>query len=187
MKKTAVLLAVMPVALTLSSCRLQETSLKASSQIGAKAYAEIMNTSGEKIGRAELTQLSKGVKIQIQASRLLPGKHGFHIHDSGSCELPDFKTAGEHFNPYGKQHGFENKKGPHAGDLPNLFVGTEGKVSTEMIAKFVTLEPGKPNSLLRPGGTSLIIHDNPDDYMTDPSGNSGGRAACGVIQQQQLQ
>lgn len=181
MKKAAMLSAAALLALVASSCRMQDNAVKASSQMGAKAYADIIGTSGEKIGRAELTELSKGVKIKIEASRLMPGKHGFHIHENGSCEPPDFKSAGGHFNPFGKHHGFENKKGPHAGDLPNLFVGTEGKVSTEMIDKYVTLAQGEPGSLLKPGGTSLVIHDGPDDYMTDPAGNSGGRAACGRI------
>ncbi|MNN93044.1 Superoxide dismutase-like protein YojM precursor [compost metagenome] len=81
-----------------------------------------------------------------------------------------------------KQHGFDNPNGPHAGDLPNLFVGTDGTVTAEMVAKYVTLAEGHPNSLIRPGGTSLVIHENADDYKTDPSGNSGGRIACGRIQ-----
>jgi superoxide dismutase, Cu-Zn family len=113
---------------------------------------------------------------------LVPGKHGLHIHEAAICEGPDFKTAGAHFNPTNKKHGFENTKGPHAGDLPNLSVSTEGTVTADMVAKNVTLEEGKPNSLLKPGGTSLIIHSGPDDYHTDPAGNSGSRVACGKIQ-----
>ncbi|MNC48765.1 Superoxide dismutase-like protein YojM precursor [compost metagenome] len=143
---------------------------------------ELIGTNGAKVGQAELTQMSRGVHIKVEAFNLVPGKHGFHIHESGKCEPPGFESAGSHFNPMNKQHGFDNPNGPHAGDLPNLFVGTDGTVTAEMVAKYVTLAEGHPNSLIRPGGTSLVIHENADDYKTDPSGNSGGRIACGRIQ-----
>ncbi|CAK4841619.1 unnamed protein product [Aphanomyces euteiches] len=86
-----------------------------------------------------------------------------------------------HFNPTHKQHGFENPQGFHEGDLPNIQVDAKGKVNVDLIVKAVTLEPGKPNSILSAQGVSLIIHDKADDYMTDPAGNSGARIACGVI------
>ena len=89
-------------------------------------------------------------------------------------------TSGGHFNPEGKKHGLKNPDGPHAGDLPNLVVGEDGKETLEVIATRVTLKPGK-NSLFPPGGTSLMIHADPDDYMTDPAGNAGARIACGTI------
>lgn len=164
-----------------AACRSKEASVKVNSLIGTKLNADLIDKNGMKIGRAELTQLSKGVQIHVEASGLVPGKHGFHIHENGVCEPPDFQTAGGHFNPTGKKHGFENPKGPHAGDLPNLFVGTEGRVTADMIAKNVTLQQGRPNSLVKPGGTSLVIHARADDYQTDPAGNSGARVACGVI------
>jgi len=164
-----------------AACQSRETSVKVDSLIGTRLNADLMDKNGVKIGRAELTQMSKGVQIHVEASGLVPGKHGFHIHENGACEAPDFASAGGHFNPGGKKHGFENPKGPHAGDLPNLFVGTEGRVSAEVIAKNVTLQQGRPNSLIKPGGTSLVIHAGADDYKTDPAGESGGRVACGVI------
>ncbi|WP_438444651.1 superoxide dismutase family protein [Gorillibacterium sp. sgz5001074] len=168
--------------LTGTACQAKEDAVNASAAVGAKRIVELAGPNGEKIGKAELTQMSKGVHIHVEASNLVPGKHGFHIHETGLCEGPDFKSAGGHYNPTNKKHGFENPKGPHSGDLPNLSVSTDGTVTADMVAKYVTLEEGKPGSLLKPSGTSLIIHAGPDDYKTDPAGNSGGRVACGRIQ-----
>lgn len=142
---------------------------------------DLTNTSGKKVGEATLTEAKNGVQIKLNAQGLSPGRHGFHIHEIGKCEVPDFKTAGAHFNPFKREHGFENTKGPHAGDLPNLEVAPNGKVDTEIFASLVTLQEGKPNSLMDMDGSALVIHDQVDDYTTDPSGNSGDRIVCGVI------
>ena len=145
------------------------------------ARADMKNAKGEVIGTAVFMQMPDSVTIDLTISGLTPGKHGIHIHEFGKCDAPDFKTAGGHFNPTGKHHGVNNPKGgPHAGDLPNLVVGADGKVDVRLVAKGVSLIPG-PNSLLKPGGTSLVIHAGPDDEMSDPAGNSGARVACGVI------
>lgn len=141
----------------------------------------LTNTSGKKVGEATLTEAKNGVQIKLTAQGLSPGRHGFHIHEIGKCEVPDFKTAGAHFNPFKREHGFKNTKGPHAGDLPNLEVAPNGKVDTEIFASLVTLQEGKPNSLLDMDGSALVIHDKVDDYTTDPSGNSGDRIICGVV------
>lgn len=141
----------------------------------------LTNTSGKKVGEATLTEAKNGVQIKLTAQGLSPGRHGFHIHEIGKCEVPDFKTAGAHFNPFKREHGFKNTKGPHAGDLPNLEVAPNGKVDTEIFASLVTLQEGKPNSLLDMDGSALVIHDKVDDYTTDPSGNSGDRIVCGVV------
>ncbi|RJG23585.1 superoxide dismutase family protein [Paenibacillus thiaminolyticus] len=145
------------------------------------ADVKIINTKGEQIGMAKLMQIGDKVQVTIKAHKLPPGLHGFHFHSVGRCDPPDFKTAEAHFNPHDKQHGFDNPKGFHAGDLPNLDVDADGKVEVTMSTTAVTLEKGKPNSLIRPGGTALIIHAQPDDYVTDPAGNSGDRIACGAI------
>ncbi|MFH5184518.1 superoxide dismutase family protein [Paenibacillus sp. TAB 01] len=152
-----------------------------SASSGIEKSIEIINSKGSKIGTAKLLQTPQGVKISVDVAGLTPGKHGIHIHQTGVCQAPDFKTAGEHLNPEGKKHGFDNPEGPHAGDLPNLEVGSDGRGKAEFVDAKVTLEKDKANSLLKPGGTSLVIHEAADDYKTDPAGNSGNRIACGVI------
>lgn len=148
----------------------------------AGVLVTIINGEGQHIGSAQITQKADKVYLHIEAEKLPPGKHGIHFHNVGKCDPPDFKTAEAHFNPVGKQHGFNNPKGYHNGDLPNITVGADGKVVADLISTDVTLLKGKPNSLLHDGGTSIIIHEKEDDYVTDPSGNSGNRIACGVIQ-----
>lgn len=151
-------------------------------QFEAGVIIDLLDSQGNKIGNARFTEFrNKGVKIHVEASQLSPGVHAIHIHEFGKCDPPDFTTAGAHFNPDGKKHGFNNPEGFHNGDLPNLVVGNDGKVVADIETEAITLEEGHPNSILRPGGTSLIIHEKVDDYQTDPSGNSGGRIACGVI------
>jgi len=141
---------------------------------------ELKNASGEKIGTALLTQTKKGVLLSIEVSKLSPGQHGIHFHEKGDCKGPDFKSAGGHFGAEGKEHGLDNPKGPHGGDLPNLVVKEDGTATAEMTTQRVTLKSGK-NSLLKPGRASLIIHAKLDDQKTSPSGDSGDRIACGVI------
>ncbi len=144
------------------------------------AKAVLVNTQGQKVGEAIFIETPQGVKIALQVENLPPGLHACHIHDKGVCSTPDFISAGGHFNPFGKKHGLKNPQGPHAGDLPNLSVGADGRGVLETVAALVTLKEGK-NSLLQPGGTSLVIHAQPDDEVTDPAGNAGARIACGVI------
>lgn len=148
---------------------------------GPSAHADIVNGQGQKIGTAQFVPSYGGVRVDIDVAQLPPGLHGVHIHAVGKCEGPDFKTAGGHLNPDMKQHGKDNPNGPHAGDMPNLTVGADGKAKTSLVAARVTLEAG-PNSLFHEGGTAIVIHEKEDDYKTDPAGNSGARIACGVIQ-----
>jgi len=146
----------------------------------ATAQANLSNSKGETVGTAKLKETSKGVRVTLEVSNLSPGVHGFHIHAVGQCEAPDFKSAGGHFNPEGKKHGWDNPDGHHAGDLQNLTVDAKGKAKVTVVVPGVTLGDG-PNSLFHPQGTALVIHANPDDMKTDPAGNAGARIACGVI------
>ena len=116
----------------------------------------------------------------MKAKGLPPGPHGFHIHETGICETPDFETAGAHFNPTHREHGFDNPKGHHAGDMPNLEVGADGQIDVVVNVPDVTLKGGQ-NQLIDQNGRSFIIHAEADDYLSNPSGNSGKRIACGSI------
>jgi Cu-Zn family superoxide dismutase len=148
--------------------------------VGERAAAPLRNAEGQVLGMAIFTQEAQGVQISVTVKGLSPGEHGIHIHSVGKCEPPDFLSAGPHFNPTNKKHGLTNPEGPHAGDLPNLVVGEDGSAVYEHITDRVTLTPGEL-SLFDEDGSSLVIHADPDDQMTDPAGNSGARVLCGVI------
>ena len=148
---------------------------------GMQASAELKNNNGQVVGNATFAQQADGVHITVQVKNLQPGKHGIHIHTIAKCDSPNFTTAGAHFNPESMKHGLQNPLGPHAGDLPNLDVSQDGTGKMDYTNPRVTLATGAGNSLFKPNGTSLVIHANADDEMTDPTGKSGGRIACGII------
>jgi Cu-Zn family superoxide dismutase len=144
------------------------------------------DTDEEPIGTAVLSEADDGLTIALEAEGLEPGEHGMHIHDAGLCQGPNFETAGDHFNPTDASHGFDHEDGPHAGDLENIEVAEDGTVSTEVPADNVTiLDEDVETSLLTDSGTSLIIHEDPDDYVSQPSGDAGDPIACGVITEPQ--
>ncbi len=147
----------------------------------AGAVAELRDADGDTIGIATFEAIEGGVQLRFEGAGLSPGLHGFHVHEVGLCEPPDFESAGGHFNPTGAEHALRNPRGPHLGDLPNLEVGPDGRVVTRMTLDGVNLDPSGARSLLAGDGTSLIIHADPDDQMTDPAGNAGPRIACGVL------
>jgi superoxide dismutase, Cu-Zn family len=144
------------------------------------AGATLKDKDGKDVGVATLIQTAEGLRIALTGYRLPPGSHGLHLHAVGLCQPPDFTSAGDHFNPGGKQHGRLNPAGPHAGDLPNLVVAASGEGGVDITTKAVTLEAGL-SSLLGDKGKAIVVHAAADDEKTDPTGNSGGRIACGVI------
>jgi superoxide dismutase, Cu-Zn family len=144
------------------------------------AVAELRNASGASVGTATFTQVGNVVRIVLDARGLAPGLHAVHIHAVGKCDPPDFTSAGPHFNPTGKQHGALNPQGSHAGDLPNLNVGADGSGRLETANEQISVSTDA-SSLWDADGAAVVVHASPDDFKTDPTGNSGARVACGVI------
>lgn len=144
------------------------------------ASAALKSPEGSDMGTLALTQTGGGVHISGTINGLTPGEHAFHIHGIGKCE-PPFKSAGGHFNPFATPHG-KHGGGPHGGDMDNLAVGDDGKVSIDVVNGGVTLNPNGKHSLFDADGSAIVIHAGADDYSSQPSGAAGARVACGVIQ-----
>lgn len=143
-----------------------------------KASCILNPTQGNKVqGVVTFTKVEGGVKIVAVVSNLTPGQHGFHIHEFGDCSAPDGSSAGGHFNPKNVQHGAPDALERHAGDLGNLVADDHGNAHYERIDKVIRLEG--PDTII---GRSVVVHANADDFKTQPTGNAGGRQACGVIE-----
>ncbi len=173
MMKRALALAL-PFAAALAGC--QTIDEVPNERLG---QATLRLASGLPGGTAQLLASGSQVNISIAVVGLTPGVHGVHLHTTGKCEAPEFTSAGPHLNPAGHQHGTSNPAGPHLGDLPNVTVGSTGAGTVS-----ATL-PGTRDEVLAQlfdgDGTAVVVHASADDYRTDPSGNSGGRIACGVL------
>lgn len=167
--------AMMILGLSLVGCATGQVDRRADS-----AHAVLRNAQGEEKAQAIATQVGDGVRISLKASGMAAGTYGVHVHAIGRCEAPDFRSAGAHWNPTSRQHGKDNPQGMHMGDLPNLVVGADGRGSVDYVIAAATLKSGA-TPMLDPDGASVMIHSTADDYVTDPSGNSGGRIACGVL------
>jgi Cu-Zn family superoxide dismutase len=147
---------------------------------GTRASAELKNKDDRVVGLATFSERPDGVLVRIEASGLTPGLHAVHVHAVGKCEGPAFTSAGGHFNPLGKKHGHKNAEGAHAGDMPNMLVAKDGSGRFEVLTDGFTLSAG-PLSLFDVDGSAVVIHAGVDDYATDPTGNAGDRAACGIV------
>lgn len=137
----------------------------------------LVNTSGQSIGSVRAWQTAGGVTFRIDASGLPHGVHGVHVHAVGRCDPPEFTSAGSHWNPANRKHGANNPAGPHAGDMRNVEVAANGTLGTTVVLPRASMA-----TLLDADGAALVLHAAADDYATDPSGNSGARIACAVIQ-----
>ena len=158
------------------------TTLIFASQVHAATpkTVTLKNGTNETVGTVILTPMAKGVKLAVDITKLPPGEHAIHFHDVGTCTAPKFDSAGGHFAPTTKGHGFDAAEGYHAGDMANIIVGVDGKAKVEIVNANVTLDKGA-TSLTKTGGTALVVHEKADDYKTQPSGNAGSRLACGEI------
>ena len=169
----------------------QDTGGASPSAVANKvATAQLVGRDGNVIGDVNFTEPADGeerfVTVQVgieQATGLEPGDYGFHIHETGRCDAPDFESAGGHFNPTNASHGLLNPEGPHAGDLINLHVDEDGTVTYVVTTALVTLNEGE-RAIFDSDGSAVILHAQPDDYVTDSGGGSGDRIACGVIEQE---
>jgi Cu-Zn family superoxide dismutase len=143
---------------------------------GARAVAMLHDANGLAVGRATATEVAGGLRITLDMHGLIPGSHGAHVHTVGLCDAPAFASAGGHWNPLGAKHGAMNPQGPHEGDLPNLVVAPGGHGTLGAVLPGATMA-----GLLDADGAAIVVHEKADDLMTDPSGNSGARIACGVF------
>ena len=150
--------------------------------MGESVEVDMIGTDGESMGTATITQTAAGaVLVRAEVSGLEPGEHGFHIHETGTCDpATNFDSAGGHYAGEGDpSHGLV-EGGPHAGDMPNQDVGEDGMLMAEVFNANVSLS-GEMNPLDDADGSALLIHAGADDYESQPSGDAGGRVACGVI------
>lgn len=152
-----------------------------SSEERLAAEADVRDTGGRTRARAEITQVGDSIRVKVESAGLAAGAYGAHLHAVGRCDAPGFESAGPHWNPSGQMHGKDNPQGMHKGDLPNLLVGADGQGRFEFTVPDASLSSGRVRTLLDGDGAAVVIHQRPDDYRTDPSGNSGARIACGVL------
>ena len=143
-----------------------------------QARARLQSAAGQDVqGEVLFQETDQGVHVKVVARGLTPGMHGFHVHEVGDCSAPDFESAGEHFAPGGHAHGAPAASS-HAGDLGNVEADANGTVETEVMARHVELKAGTRSI----AGRAIVIHAQPDDLTSQPSGNAGARVACGVIE-----
>ena len=146
----------------------------------AKAVAELASKSGSTVtGKVTFTQHGGKVAMKVVVNGLTPGQHAIHLHDTGDCSAPDATSAGGHWNPTSENHGKWGHTPFHNGDIGNLVADAKGKAELNVESELWTIGDGKPSDVV---GHAVIVHAKEDDFTTQPTGNAGGRVACGVIQ-----
>jgi Cu-Zn family superoxide dismutase len=169
------LAAALPIVLAASAC-----ATTGETPAAPMASAKLAAGDGAARGTATVTQAADGLHVVVKAMGLTPGIHAVHIHTTGQCVGPDFTSAGGHWNPAARQHGKDNPAGMHMGDMPNMTVGPDGTGAIEYHVPGGMISGGA-TPLLDADGAAVVIHAQADDYRTDPTGNAGGRLACGVL------
>jgi Cu-Zn family superoxide dismutase len=154
-----------------------DTSMMGAAPAGS-ATAAMTDTRGRDLGTLTLSDTTDGIRISGSLGGLPPGEHGIHLHTTGRCD-PPFESAGGHWNPAGRQHGFDNPQGHHLGDMLNVAAGNDSSANVRLTTRGGSLRGA--NALLDADGAAIVVHARADDYRTDPSGNSGDRIACGVV------
>lgn len=167
---------VLAGALALGACQGQKPELGEPTPAARLATATMRTADGAEAGRATATEVAGGLRLTLDVRGLPPGQHGAHVHTVGRCDPPGFESAGPHWNPTAMKHGTNNPQGPHMGDLPNIVIGADGRGTLAMTVPNATMD-----GLLDADGSAMMVHAGADDLVTDPSGNSGGRIACGVF------
>lgn len=142
------------------------------------AIAVLSPAQGQNVsGQVSFREETEGVRVVADIKGLTPGKHGFHIHEKGDCSAPDFSSAGGHFNPTGMKHGSPTDPEHHMGDFGNITANEQGEARFERVVNWLSFKG--TNSFV---GKAVVVHEKADDLQSQPSGNAGGRIACGVIQ-----
>ncbi|HEU0043398.1 superoxide dismutase family protein [Sphingomonas sp.] len=169
-------LTLLLLAVPLAACNRAEPEVGAVLPDGRLATAQLITATGAPAGRATLREVAGGVRVTLDVNSLPTGTHGAHVHTTGRCDAPDFASAGPHWNPANSKHGTLNPQGPHAGDMPNIEIGRDGRGTVGITLAGATLD-----GMLDADGAAMMVHATADDLQTDPSGNSGARIACGVF------
>ncbi len=178
--KRSVLIASLGLSAALAACVGPEGGVEPD-VANAFVQAQLRDPGGRVLATSRVVRAEQGLNVLVTSSGLRPGTYAVHVHTTGRCDAPDFTSAGPHWNPTGRQHGPENPQGPHLGDLPNLIVGATGQGSIEYLIRGAQLS-GSNTALLDADGAAVVVHAAADDLRTDPSGNSGARIACGVLE-----
>lgn len=180
----ASIVTISALACALAACALDNEGAESAASSTAiettRAVAILTDADGNRVGDARMIEREESLFIEASVANLPPGQSGFHLHTFGRCDAPDFKSAGGHLNPDMREHGALNPDGKHLGDLPNLAIGADG--SGQINAKIASMSTGALAAIFDEDGTAVMIHADPDDYASDPTGNAGARIACGVVE-----